>query len=87
MKEPINNSTSLQEITSKLESYSFEHEGVRQWDKIKRDEFRSWLIRYLRRHPKARIEMININRSKNNLTHVLEYFATSFVEQVPFKVI
>ena len=87
MKELTNNSTSLQEITSKLESYSFEHEGVRQWDKIKRDEFRSWLIRYLHRHPKARIEMININRSKNNLAHVLEYFATSFVAQVPFKVI
>jgi hypothetical protein len=87
MKEPTNNSASLQEITAKLESYSFEHEGVRQWNKTKRSEFRSWLIRYLRRHPKARIEMININRSKNNLTHVLEYFATSFVAQVPFKVI
>ena len=83
--EPNTNSISI--ILDKLDHYSRIHDGKRCWDKTGIESFRQWLLRYLKRNPVARNEMINAPKSQNNLTHILDHFSKHFVMSVPFKII
>lgn len=74
-------------IHSKLESVSYIHEGERCWNREQVEPFRQWLVKYLRRHPKARLEMINAPRGQNNRMHVLDHFTKHFCMNVPFRII
>lgn len=53
-----------------------------EWTSANRDRYKSWLIKYLKRHAGARIEMINVPKSINNRTLVLEDFATKFTRSL-----
>ena len=53
-----------------------------EWTSSNRDKYKAWLIKYLRRHADARIELMNVPKSVNNRVPVLETFSEKFCRRL-----
>jgi hypothetical protein len=77
----------MTQIHQRLQDFSYQNtEGQREWTSTKCEMFRQWLMKFLRRNPKARNAMINAPKKWNNTTQVLEHFSKHFVVTVGFKI-
>jgi hypothetical protein len=77
----------METIHAKLQEFSYlNSENQREWNTQQIELFRQWLMKFLRRNPRARNEMINAPKKRNNTTQVLEHFSKHFVVGVNFKI-
>lgn len=71
-------------LVDKSTEFVTQIDGQNTWNAQQRELFRRQVIRYLRRHPDARNDMINAPKSVNNTYAVLEHFSKHFVMSFPY---
>jgi hypothetical protein len=76
----------LQHLVLKAYELSTKEEQGYSWGRLQATKYRSYLIRYLKRNSEARNTLIDIKRSVNNRTYILEQFANNFMAELNIKI-